>query len=80
MGNKIGNVNYSDPRAVQVAGKYIDGGDPEDKTPHSAVKGYLVVLTDTMTDANVLIDNWHRIVAAVNDRVEQLLTEANGDG
>ena len=73
MPNQLNSIAYSDPRAVMVkaVGETVDiSGEP-----HSAVSGNVVILTESMTDAQKLIKHWPRVIAAVSDRIDELLKE-----
>lgn len=74
----IGKIRYSLPRGVQVR-------EPENiKETHSAVHGTLAVYTDSVTETQLIIDNWQQIVTAASAKVDEILannvvpTESNG--
>ena len=73
MSDHIGNLYYSDARAVQIAGKYIEGGAPDDKTPHSAVHGDFNVLTNSAKEAQALIAAWPEIMQKLSEFVNEIL-------
>ena len=72
MPDPIGVIRYSLPRAVQVR----EQGNVTEV--HSAVSGTINVYTDTMTEANCLIDNWHQIIEAANAKASELLSSVAG--
>lgn len=73
MSDHIGNLYYSDARAVQIAGKYIEGGAPDDKTPHSAVHGDFNVLVDSMKEVTALFTAWPEIMQKLSESVNEIL-------
>lgn len=75
MPNQTGNVAYSDPRAVMVKAK----GDIVDITgePHSAVSGNFVVLTNSITQANTVIERWPDIMAELTETINNILESEN---
>lgn len=75
MSDHIGNLYYSDARAVQIAGKYIEGGAPDDKTPHSAVHGDFNILTNSAKEAQALIAAWPRLMQRLSESAEEILDE-----
>ena len=73
MSDHIGNLYYSDTRAVQIAGKYIDGGAPDDKTHHSAVHGDFNILTNSAKEATALMSAWPEIMQRLSEFVKEIL-------
>lgn len=73
MSGNIGNLYYSDARAVQIAGKYIEGGAPDDKTPHNAVHGDFNILTNSMSEAQKIMLAWPEIMQAVFLKVSEIV-------
>lgn len=73
MSSNIGNTYYSDPRAVQIAGKYLEGGEPDDKTPHSAVHGDFNFLTNSFAEAQALMNAWPEIMQNLHDMAQKIL-------
>lgn len=80
MSGRIGNLYYDDARGVQIAGKYLDGGDPADKTPHSAVHSAINVLTNSVTEAQAIIAQWPRIMDAAQGEVLAIISELPTEG
>ena len=73
MSGSTGNVNYSDARAVQIAAKYIEGADPNDKTSHSAVHGDFNVLTNSLNEVNAIISAWPEIMQKLAEFAQEIL-------
>lgn len=70
MSNVIGQVRYSDPRAAQVR--------DDDGNPYNAIHATIAIKSGTKTDTDYIMGNWHRVMAAVSDRIDQLRNEFNG--
>lgn len=70
----IGNTRYSPARAAQVR----EAGNVD--ATHSAVAGDVAVYVDSMTEANALIEAWPEVMAAVNDKVVEILARGEGNG
>lgn len=74
----IGKIRYSLPRGAQVR-------EPDNiKETHSAVHGTLAVYTETMTETQLIIDNWQEIITAASAKVDDILARnavpAEGNG
>lgn len=65
----IGRIRFTEPRAVYVR----ESNDVENI--HSAVHGTVAVYTDTYTQAQQLVSRWPELMTAINEKVEQILSE-----
>lgn len=64
----IGSVYYNEPRAAKIR-------EPEDLSQiHSAVGGMIHVTVDSLSEANYLLSDWAELMAAVNEKAQELLT------
>lgn len=64
----VGRVRFTLPRAVQVR-------EPDEvKVQHSAVHGTIAIYTDSISEAQTVIDRWEDIMQAVNEKVTEMLS------
>lgn len=76
MAGHVGRVHYGDPRAAQVAGKYLEGYGPDDSTPHSVVHGSISVESDSVEQAKQIMAAWDRAMNAFNASIQSILDPA----
>lgn len=67
---KKGSVVYTEPRAVRVNGKYIDGID--DTEPHSVVHGSISIIVNNREEAQRVIEQWHLFIEDVDKGVRAM--------
>ena len=77
MAPKIGSVVYTDPRAVQVNGKYIEGIDDED--PHSTIHGSISILVNSKSEADAVMAAWPAIIESVDREIRAIRTARLND-
>jgi hypothetical protein len=68
MYEKTGRTEYSPARALKTR---VDGVDDV----RAMVSGSLNIYTDTMIQAQVLINEWPNIAEAVNQKVEEIFAQ-----
>lgn len=69
----VGPVHYSAPRAVMVRDPESTGGI------HSAVESPLIIYTDTVTQAQAIINGWQDIMAAAANVAQEILRSVEGN-
>jgi hypothetical protein len=72
MYEKIGRTEFSPARALQTR---VGGVDDV----RAMVSGSLNIYTDTMIQAQVLINEWPNIAEAVNQKVEEMFAQITVD-
>lgn len=61
MAGHINDVHYDDPRAVQVAGKYLN--KPDDDNPHSVVHGAVSIECNSVEESKAIMAAWPTLMA-----------------
>lgn len=67
----IGQVHYSEPRAVQIRDR------PEDLThTATAISGTVNIVSETVLDRQKILAGWSEIVEAINMKVHEIVGRA----
>lgn len=80
MAGHINDVHYDDPRAVQIAGKYLNNGDPNDNTPHSVVHGAVSIECKSVEESKAIMAAWPTLMADLEKGLRALRTAQSMDG
>ena len=71
---QVGRILGNAPRAVQIR-------EPENQdVHHSAIHGAVNIMVDSQKQRSAILSNWTRIVEAISEEVEQILSEIPVEG